>query len=64
MESVGSTEEGINLNSPVPASYIIYSYCSSHPFFPQVSNTDAAESRGGVSGEGDVTEEARKSIMS
>ena len=39
MESVGSTEEEVKFNNPLPEPYIIY-YCYSSPtFFPQVSNT-------------------------
>ena len=41
MESVGSPEEEVKLNNPVPGCYLITSYSSSHYFWPQLPNTDA-----------------------
>ena len=53
MESVGSPEEESKLNTPVSAPHTIPYSSSSPPFLPQVSNTDAEEAKGNVSGEGE-----------
>ena len=60
MEPVGSTEEQVKFNNPVPEPHITPSYSSSSTFFPQVSNTAAEESKENVSGEGEGKEEVRK----
>ena len=41
MESVGSPEEEVKLNTPVPEPHIIPSSSSSPPLLAQVSNTGA-----------------------
>ena len=64
MESVGSPEEEVKLNTPIPAPHIIPSYYSFPPSFPQVSNPDANEANANVSKEGEGTEEARKNFVS
>ena len=64
MESVRSTEEEVNLNTPVPAPFIIHSSSSSPPLFSQVSYPYAEEANGNVAGEGEGTEEARKFSVS
>ena len=64
MESVGSTEEEVTLNTPVPAPHIIPYCSSSSPFFPQVSNTADEKAKERVSGEGEGTEVAIKVFMS
>ena len=64
MDSVGSTEEEVKLNTPVPVPYKLPSFSSSPPFFPQVSNPAAEEANINVSGEVEGTEEARKVVVS
>ena len=64
MESIGSPEEEVKLNTPLPAPHIIPFYYSSPTFFPQVSNPAAEEAKENVSGEGEGTEEARKFVVS
>ena len=49
LESVGSPQEEVKLNTTVPAPYIIPYYFSSPPFFPQVSNLSAKEAKENVS---------------
>ena len=64
MESFGITEEEIKLNNLLPAPYIIYSSYANPPFFSQASNPFSGEAKYNVLGEEEVTEEARKVIMS
>ena len=64
MESIGSPEEEVKLNTPLPAPHIIPFYYSSPTFFPQVSNPAAEEAKENVSGEGEGTEEVRKVVVS
>ena len=60
MESVGSYEEEVKLNTPVPANHIIPYSSSSPPFLPQASNPSAGEAKEILLEEGEGTEEARK----
>ena len=62
MESVGSPKEECKLNSTVYSPHIITS--SSLTLFPHVSNQDVKEAKENVSGEGEVTEEARIVVVS
>ena len=60
MESVGSPEEEVKLNTPVPAPHIITFSSSSLTLFPQLSNPADEKTKENMSGEGEGTEEARK----
>ena len=64
MESFGSPEEEIKLNTPVPELHIIPYSSSYPPFFPQLSNPAAEGAKENVSGEGEGTEETRKVVVS
>ena len=64
MESVGSPKEEVNLNTPVPAPYIIPSSSLYHLFFPQVSNPASEEAKENVSGEGKGREGKRRENLS
>ena len=64
LELVGSPEEEVQLNTPVPAPHIISSSSSPPSFFPQASNPAAEEAKENVSGEGEGTEVAIKFFMS
>ena len=55
MDSFGSPEEEVKLNTPVPAPNIIPFYSSSPPLLPQVSKPSAEEAKEDVSGEGEGT---------
>ena len=64
MEPVGITEEEVKLNNPLPSPYIIYSSYASPTFFMHASNPFSEDAKYNVSGKEEVTEEARKVIMS
>ena len=49
MESVGSPEEEVKFNTPVPAPHIIHFASFSPSFFPQVSNPPAYWAKENVS---------------
>ena len=64
MDSVGSPEEEVKFNTPVPVPHIIPYYSSSPTFFPQVSSIASKEANENVSGEGEGMEEAMKVVVS
>ena len=59
MESVGSSEEEVKLNNPVPEPHIIPMYFLFHFFFSQESNPSAKEAKENLLVEREVQEEAR-----
>ena len=61
MESVGSPEEEVKLNIPVPAPHIFPHYFSYFSLFLQVSNPYPMNTKNNVSGEGEG-EKRRKNI--
>ena len=54
MESVGSSEEEVKLNNPVPEPHIIPIYFLFHFFFSQESNPSDKEAKENLSGEREV----------